>query len=480
MQLRQLLKHFPCTLYGSKTGRITGISDDSRAVAPGYLFCALRGVHTDGHDKIDEAIAAGAQFICSEEYRPWIQIPQLIVPNTTAIAPQLASLYYQQPTKKLWTVGVTGTDGKTTTSYLIHALYTLCSGQKSGLISTIGHMTGLKRYEAHNTTPGPFLLQKLAQETCRSGGTALVVETSSHALALNRVDCIDYNVGVFTNLGQDHLDFHKTQEAYAAAKAQLFSRLGTSEGCASILNCDDAAYPIMAHHSCAPIITFGTDPQAHWQLQKIEEGGRCFHFIYAGKAYTVHWQWLGRHNVMNALAALAACAQHQSFHVERACKALGTLSPPPGRLEKVDAIRPIYVDFAHTPQALTIALQTLANAYPSKPITVVFGCGGERDASKRPAMGEAASIYATSIILTADNSRSEPTDTILHAIAQGCSKTPKCIPDRYEAIAYALKNTQDGVVLIAGRGCEPFLTIGTQSIPFLDRDVVHDIVRTQQ
>lgn len=467
MKLKKLIAQLPIQLFkGSKEIEITGLCAHSKFVAPGNLFIAKMGTKEDGTTYIDEAIDAGALAILSDFPDPSRKsITQLVCQDVPFCESKLADRFYASPSKELFTVGVTGTNGKTTVTYLIkHLLDHL--NHSTGLIGTIEYVIGDYHFEAELTTPDVITNHKMLREMVKHGCSAVAMEVSSHALAQNRVDQIAYDVAVFTNLSQDHLDYHKTMEEYAHTKARLFKNLSPKSTAVISLDGMD-----MVKESLASQLTYGLSPQADLFALDLQ-------FSPAKTQFTAHFQnehcfctipLVGRFNVLNALAAIGVCLA-KGYRLEEVTKHLNTFPQVRGRLERVGSH--IYVDYAHTPDALEKVLSSLFELKKGRIITV-FGAGGDRDKQKRREMGSVVSKWSNLSILTSDNPRSEDPKAICDEIALGCTNDYFIELDRRKAIerAIALADPQD-LILIAGKGHETYQIFAHQTLPFDDRKVI--------
>ncbi len=478
---------------------IVAVRDDSRRVEPGDLFIAVRGIRADGHDYVADSIARGAIAVALEEPFRELAVPQLVVRRGSAALASAAAWWYGDPSRELLTVGITGTNGKTTTSFLTRAALE-GTGLRTGLIGTIGIQVGgeLRRNEEPNTTPGALDLQRLLREMVDAGEQAVVIETSSHGLAADRVASVDYDAAIFTNLSHEHLDFHGTFEAYRDAKLSLFSRLhreakGGRDGLA-IINADDGhaeGFAAAARATGARVITYGEAASADVCLEGFQpDAARShLHIDVAGRHRDLLLRLPGRFNARNALAPLAL-AHGWDLDVDAASAAIEQLSGVPGRMERVDAGQPyvVVIDFAHTPGSLEAILRELAPlAAEGAGIITVFGSSGERDVGKRPLMGEAVAGHSRLVIVTEDDSRNEDPASIFEQIAAGAEKAGKkhgadllVIPDRREAIGEAFRRANPGdVVLLAGKGHETWNMGPAGPEPWSDREAAEGLLRDQ-
>ena len=479
MRLKNILKEAFAALphiEGSREIEIANITSNSRLVVPGSLFVAKRGSTFDGNKFVPEAIASGAVCILSDLYDPSLKVTQIVAPDVCDAESRLAATLWQWPSRGLMMVGVTGTSGKTTTTYIIHHLFTHL-GVSSGLIGTVGYITGGRRYEAPNTTPDVITNQKLLWEIARSGLTACVMEVSSHALEQSRVAQIDFDTAVFTNLTQEHMDYHGTMEAYAHAKNRLFRSLGSGEkrDTVAVVNAQDPWTKVIVEGVKGRVITYAIEGPADviaTNLRLTQRSSSCT-ISYNGLSKEVVVPLAGRYNVANALAA-ASVFLARGYPLEKIAEGLATVPSPPGRLELVsnEAGLTVYVDYAHKVDALRKVLTTLRESVSGRLITV-FGCGGNRDRVKRPLMARASEELSDVTIVTSDNPRSEDPNTIIQEICSGFAHSDhRVIADRREAIAEAIRlATPDDIVLIAGKGHEKYQIFAHGTVPFDDCQV---------
>ena len=480
LELAQLIN--TSRLIGIGSTMISGLALDSRRVCPGNLFICVSGFVNDGHQFASAAIARGATALLVERELP-LSVPQLIVPDSRYAAAILANHFYSYPSRQLKMIGVTGTNGKTTTTMILHHILAY-AGFKTGLMGTIRTQYADIVETATQTTVDSVTLQQTLRRMVEAQVQYGIMEVSSHALDQGRVIGVDFGMAIFTNLTQDHLDYHLTMEAYLAAKSLLFSRLGNAsemgptEKKVAILNADDPASAYLSKLTAAEVITYGIDQVAHVQAQNIHIsplGTTMFVHTFAGDC-EVTLPLLGKFNVYNTLAAISA-ALLQKIPLETITSALTKLPTIDGRLESVEEGQSfsVIVDYAHTPDGLLNVLQTIQEFAKGRIITV-FGCGGERDRTKRPLMGQIAAQYSQYTILTSDNPRSEDPLSILLEIEVGLitagasSGQYEMFIDRRVAIHKAVELAQPGdVVLIAGKGHEREQIIGGITTPFDDR-----------
>lgn len=472
---------------GSKEIFITGISANSKHIAPGNLFIAKKGKTYDGGEYIREAIEAGAHAIATDLYHPDLeQVVQIIHPNIASIESSLATNYYRHPSEKLLMIGITGTSGKTTTSYIIKNLLEYFLGH-CGLIGTIEYIVGEHRYHATHTTPDVVNNHKMLHEMVTQGCRSAVMEVTSHALDQGRIDKIDFDVAVFTNLTHDHLDYHGSMESYGKAKKQLFDRLGNEKGKKkgkkwAIVNQDSPWTPYMLEGCSANILSYGIDHPADLRATHIslEQNGTRAQVTYRDQTVNCYWPLAGRFNVYNCLAAMAVCLT-QGISLDFMSSRMSQVSFIRGRLQPVkNALGlKIYVDFSHKLDALKNVLETLKEIKSDKGrLIVVFGCGGDRDRLKRSKMAEVCENYADSCIVTSDNPRSEDPRTICEEIVAGFIN-PRIYQveiDRQIAIKKAIESAQpNDIVLIAGKGHETTQIFAHKTIEFDDCRVAADI-----
>jgi UDP-N-acetylmuramoyl-L-alanyl-D-glutamate--2,6-diaminopimelate ligase len=462
---------------------IASIQYDSRRVEPQTLFFAIQGQKADGHDFIPAALERGAVAIASERPAPpelasrWIQVESIRRALSDA-----ARAFYGRPDERLKLVGITGTNGKTTTAYLLESIFG-AADIPCGVFGTIEHRFGGRNVAALNTTPESLDLLSYFDELIRAGGRAAVMEVSSHALAQERVWGFHFAAAVFTNLTQDHLDYHKDFEHYFQAKRRLFEGLGTPPPELAVINVTDPWGARLVRLGSRRTITYGLNSGADVRVEQSTQdadGIRATLLTPQG-SLEVGSPLLGRANLMNILAA-AATAVGLGIGAREIAKGIAALRVVPGRLERVDAGQPflVLVDYAHTDDALRNVLAA-ARGLTKNRLIVVFGCGGDRDRAKRPLMGEAASSFSDLAILTSDNPRSEDPLRIMSDALVGLQKTGKpywAEVDREEAIRRAFREAREGdVVIVAGKGHETYQILKDRTIPFDDREVARRILR---
>ena len=462
---------------------VTAVVNNSQAVTPGALFVALRGARADGHAFIPNAVRAGAVAVVSE--RPASAPPDVahfVLPDARRRTSQLAALFHEDPTARLHVTGVTGTNGKTTATYRTKAILE-AAGHRTGLIGTIVYEIGERVVPAGNTTPDGVLIQDLFGQMAGAGASHAVIEVSSHALDLGRVEDVRFDTGVFTCLSdREHLDYHGTFERYRDAKARLFERL-PRDGCA-VLNADDPSSPVMAERAPCPKLWFGLGNRADVtaEIRAMDMSGSAYRLRTPAGSAEVRTAFVGEYNVSNDLAA-AGAAVVAGVGLDAIVAGLESAAPVPGRLERVpgadfDAL----VDYAHNEGALDSVLRTVRALAPRR-LIVVVGAGGDRDPSKRRPMGAVAEKYCDLIFLTADNSRSEDTLDILDEIERGMTgaKPRFVVPDREDAIRAAVAASgPDDVLIVAGKGHETYQILNQVKAPFDDREVLRRAVAERE
>lgn len=475
MNLHQLVASLHLLVpYNGPNIDITSIENDNRMVKTGSLFICLKGYTVDGHDFAKSAVENGAVAIIAERNLE-VDVPVIIVKDTYRATSVMADTYYGQPSQQLHLIGITGTNGKTTTSHLIDKIFS-DQNKKTGLIGTMYTKIGEDKIENKNTTPESLTLQKTFRTMVDKEVEVAVMEVSSHALDLGRVHRTDFDVAVFTNLSQDHLDYHESMEEYKKAKGLLFSQLGNSFNKGrpkfSILNADDETYQEYKKITAAHIITYGIDNNADIRAKHISmtPQGTKFEIVIDQQSYPITIQLAGKFNIYNALASFAA-ALVSNIPIKDIISSLEEIEGVKGRFELVKAGQEfsVIVDYAHTPEALENVLKTIKQ-FAENEIYVVVGCGGDRDKTKRPLMAQIACQYATKPIFTSDNPRSEDPVFILQDMENGVlGQSYQSIVDRKEAIQYAIGHAKPGdVVLIAGKGHETYQIVGDQIFNFDD------------
>ncbi len=480
---------------------IRGITEDSRAVGPGFLFAALPGDHVDGHDFVAAAFAAGAAAALVERPLPEVEGPQLVLADARRGLAEAACWWFDDPSLELDVVGITGTDGKTTTSYLAVAALE-AAGIRTGMIGTAGRRIGGRdeTNAEHVTTPSAPELQAALRAMADSGDEAAVVETTSHGLALERVAGTAYDAAIFTNLSHEHLELHGTFEAYRAAKLRLFERLASPAGRpkphawprVGVVNRDDPngdVFEAVTREAGARLVTYGTDPTADVRARSVEEDARRLRVRLDAPSgpRTLELRLAGRFNVHNALAVVAL-GEGIGLDADAVARGLEGVAGVPGRMERIDAGQPfgVVVDYAHSPAALEKVLDLLAPiaAAQGGDVVVVFGSAGERDRAKRPMMGRIAGERARLVIVTDEDPRGEDREAILDEIARGAEAVGRrrgrdllLVADRREAIESAFERARPrDIVLLAGKGHEQSILVGDRALPWDERRVARELL----
>ncbi|MHC5059965.1 MAG: UDP-N-acetylmuramoyl-L-alanyl-D-glutamate--2,6-diaminopimelate ligase [Planctomycetota bacterium] len=462
-------------------GTSINVCSDSRRLGRGDVFVAVSGTQADGHDFIEAAIGKGAGFIVSERPVETEGARVIIVEDSKEALWQLAQVNFGEPSSKLTNLAVTGTNGKTTVCFLVRSVINK-AGNKCGLIGTIVYDTCSEANHARLTTPDALEVAQISSETVKAGARFMVLEASSHALSQKRLAGINFAAAAFTNLTGDHLDYHKTEEDYLAAKMRLFE--GLSEDATAILNKQSPQARQIAAGTKAKVLWYAVDEQADivGRIESMDINGTVFSLEYAGGRETVCTKLLGEHNVSNHLAAAGLCIA-AGFDLKTTAAGLSALDCVPGRLEAVECGQDfkVLVDYAHTDDALKNVLTTLRPLCTGK-LTVVFGCGGDRDRSKRPRMAKVAAELADSVIVTSDNPRTESPADIIEDIVKGFGpgqcESIMIEPDRKTAIELAVKGAGKGdIVLIAGKGHETYQIIADKRIDFDDRKIARKFLK---
>ncbi|HEX8817862.1 MAG TPA: UDP-N-acetylmuramoyl-L-alanyl-D-glutamate--2,6-diaminopimelate ligase [Terriglobales bacterium] len=469
---------------------ISGIEYDSRRVRPGDVFVAMKGETSDGNNFIDKAIASGAVGVVSDsdEQQPRPGLAWALVPHGRRALAKVSASFFKRPAEKLAVTGITGTNGKSTTAFLIEGIFA-AAGRKSALIGTIEYHVAGKVLPAAHTTPEALDVNRILSEALGDGATEAVMEVSSHALVQGRVFAIPFDVAVFTNLTRDHLDYHKSMDEYFAAKRILFEGCGTEAPRVAVLSIDDEygrKLEKVSGQRGSEVLTYGLAAgDFHAEKTEIMPRGTRFDLITPDGAIPLFSPLIGKINVYNILAACAA-AYARECSTEDIAKGIATLSRVPGRFERVDCKQPftVVVDYAHTDDALrnltSLAREFVQHAAQSGRVITVFGCGGDRDRAKRPMMGEAAGKGSDFVVLTSDNPRSEDPLAIMNDAVVGLQRASgkyKTEPDRRSAIAMALREARPGdIVLIAGKGHEKLQVSRDGVVPFDDVEVARKLL----
>lgn len=495
ISLRDLLTTAGLPASSVPEAEVTGVAYDSRKVCPGFVFVAIPGEHTDGHAHATAAVASGAVAVIALEGRATgntVDAAVVRVPDTRAALAPLSAAFYGFPARKLRVVGITGTDGKTTTSYLTTSVLD-AGGFRTGMITTVDFKVG-ERWEANNsrqTTPESLENQEMLAEMVAAGCDCAVLESTSHGLALHRLDGCEYDVAVLTNITSDHLDFHETREAYIEAKSRLFAMLDESHdkgfARAAVLNLDDSTAAYMRSKTRAPAVTYALDQPADITAEDIDlgEAGTRFTLVTPAGRAPVALALPARYNVANALAA-AGVGHSQGLDAATIARGLSALRGVPGRMERIDEGQAftVIVDYAHTEESLRNVLRVLRPLTRGR-LMVLFGAAGDRDPGRRTGLGSAAAGLADFAILANEDPREEDEWKILRDIGAALEAGGRragedyiAIPDRREAIAEAFRRARAGdLVLLAGKGHEQSIIVGRDKTPWDDRAVAREELR---
>ena len=479
MTLSELLKDVNIKkIDGGGSMKISGIACDSRKVKPGNVFVCITSYETDGHKYAKSAVENGAVAVVAEHDLPTVDVPCVIVDNTRKAMSEMAATFYDYPYKKFKLIGITGTNGKTTTTYLIKSILEHL-GKKVGLIGTNQNMIGDMIMETSRTTPDSLELMQLFDMIASHNVDYVVMEVSSHALALDRVTACTFDVGAFTNITQDHLDFHKTMEEYLAAKSILFNICNTG-----VVNKDDARSEYLIENArCRNMITYGINQDCDLKASNIilNEDGVKFDINYGGMEEHVDLPIPGEFSVYNALTAIGCCMA-ENIPLDLAVDGLHSAKGVKGRIEIVRTPGTNYtviIDYAHTPDGLLNVINAI-RGFAKGRIVTLFGCGGDRDASKRPIMGKIAGELSDFCIVTSDNPRTEDPEKIIKQVVEGVKQTDcdyEVITNRFSAIEYALDHAKkNDIILLAGKGHETYQVLGKDTIKFDEREIVQKLL----
>jgi len=484
MQLRELLRNVTVKLPEScQDSEVAAVFDDSRRVTPQSLFAALAGPQVKGEEFIAQAIANGACFVVLGDEAPggwearYPDVNFIRVPDPRGVFRSIVEVFYGHPSQFVRVLGITGTNGKTTITYLLEAVLK-AAGKDCGVVGTVNCRVSGKTLPSKNTTPGLLDNQIFLRGLADKHISHSVMEVSSHALDQGRVELIDFRGAIFTNLTGDHLDYHKTMEEYFQAKARLFSSL--SPDAFAVINVDDEYGRRLLAMTTAQVITYGIKNPADIKAEVQDLGlkGTCFTVTFPGGQLSLKTDFIGLHNVYNILAGFAA-GLAEGIAPEKVKQGIESLHHVPGRLERVDVGQEfhLFIDYAHTDDGLKNVLESLRAVRPKR-LIVVFGCGGDRDRTKRPRMGRVASDLADHAILTSDNPRSEDPDKIIAEIIPGFTKSIfEVVVDREAAIERAIEMARPGdIVLLAGKGHETYQVLKHTTIEFVERDIVTRIL----
>ncbi|WP_313490495.1 UDP-N-acetylmuramoyl-L-alanyl-D-glutamate--2,6-diaminopimelate ligase [Exiguobacterium sp.] len=462
---------------------VTSITTDSRDVKPGTLFVAIKGYTVDGHDYAKQAEAQGAVAIVAEQPVN-VSIPVILVRSTSRAIAELAGKFYDYPSEKMRMIGITGTNGKTTTTTIVRDILAHL-GRKTGIIGTVEVKIGDRVVPSRNTTPQSSELQAFLHQMHKEDVQDVIMEVSSHGLELGRVTGVDYDIAGFTNLTHDHLDFHKTFENYARAKGLLFAQLGQrlSTEKVAVLNADDSTSELYEMMTGARVMTYGIDNAADLRATAIEQSLQqtTFTMMYKEEQVDVTANFIGRFNVYNLLLAtgiLLSCG----YDLTTIAGAISAIRPAKGRMQRlpIEGYN-VYVDYAHTPDGIEQCLKALVDV-PKEKIVFLIGTGGNRDVTKRPKMGELASTYAGTVVITTDDPRYEAYESITSGIAKGMTHDQFVeIGDREEAVRYAARLARpDNIVILAGKGHEKYQIIGDEKIPLDEEVIVKEMIRQME
>lgn len=473
LKLSEIIKGIDIVeIHGNTDIEISHITNDSRAAGEGSLFAAVRGYQTDGHKYMKSAYDKGAAAIICEEANPEINCTQIVVPASRRAEAQAASNFYGNPHRKFKLIGITGTNGKTTVTYLIKHILEK-NGKKIGLIGTNQNMIGDKVFETGRTTPDSIELQGIFAQMAKEQVDYCIMEVSSHALELDRVYGCSFAVGAFTNLTQDHLDFHETMDNYARAKAKLFA---ISDNC--VINADDSYSSVMLSEAKGEIYSYGIKEKASLCALEPKLSARGVEFRLGD--CDIRLGIPGEFSVYNCLCAIGA-ALSCGMELGDIAEALSTAHGVKGRAEIVPTDTPytILIDYAHTPDGIENILKTV-RGFAEGRVIIVFGCGGDRDNAKRPIMGRIAAELADFLVITSDNPRTEKPMQIIKMIEEGVrpvTDSYTIIESRREAIGYAMKNAREGdVIVLAGKGHETYQILNEGTIHFDEREVVRELL----
>jgi len=466
--------------WGNIDVKISGISFNSNEVKPGDVFVCIKGFKTDGHDYACDALEKGAVAIIAQRRIEETAATTVVVENTRYALSCIAAAFYDHPYRKFRLIGVTGTNGKTTTTYLIKAILESC-GQTVGLIGTNQNMIGDTVIPSHHTTPDSLELMRLFDQMASDGVDSVVMEVSSHSLALDRVAFCEFDIGAFTNVTQDHLDFHGTMENYTRAKALLFKKCRVG-----VFNADDEAFSALIQDCSCKVMTYSTKTDCDYRAQNIEyrATGVEFDLLYNGKSERIKLSIPGGFSVYNALTA-AGCCLSAGLSLSDISKGLESAKGVKGRIEVVETNTDytVIIDYAHTPDGLFNILSAI-RGFAKGRIVTLFGCGGDRDKTKRPQMGKIAGELSDFCIVTSDNPRSEEPSAIIEDILTGLKET-NCryavVENRFEAIEFALDNAKaDDIILLAGKGHEPYQILKDRTIVFDEREIVLKLIDSSE
>lgn len=476
MNTNQLIENIPFNrLIGTLPEHVEHMTMDSREVRRGSVFICIKGYTVDGHDFAQQAAVQGAVLIVAEQPLDLAGTPVLVVEDTDRTLGLLAAKFYGYPSKDLQMIGVTGTNGKTSVSGMLHSML-MELGKISAVTGTIGFNLNGELHQSANTTSDALTTQQMISRAKEAGCSHMTMEVSSHGLVLGRLAGVEFNTAIFTNLTHDHLDFHGTMEEYGHAKGLLFSQLGQNlqEKKQAVLNADDPWSKRFADMTPHPVYTYGVKTEAQFKAENIEmdSQGTKFTLSCPEGQFAVSMKLLGQFNVSNALAAITALYA-EGFPLEDVLAALSRIAPVEGRMQKVEVDAPvsIFIDYAHTPDAIEKAIDAVAD-FKTNRIIFLVGTGGNRDKTKRPIMAQKASV-ADYVVLTTDDPRYEEYDSILNDLQTGMEHANfACIGDRAEAVKHAVAQAEPGdIIILAGKGHEDYQIIGSTKYPHSDKEI---------
>lgn len=473
MTLKELLKNIRYEISGNDEIEIKGIAYDSRKVKEGYLFVAIKGFETDGHKYIESALKNGAVAVLGEDDIS-CECTYVKTPDSRKALALCGAEFYDHPEKKLKIIGLTGTNGKTTTTYLIRQIL-MMKGLRCDLIGTNQILVGDEVIESSRTTPESLDLYALFAKMAECGGEYVVMEVSSHSLELDRVYGVEFETAVLTNITQDHLDFHKTMENYAAAKAKLFAMSKSSA-----INLDSDFAEVCINKAKGKVLTYSVDKDSlvHATEIKMSERGVIFNICPDGKTHEMRLGIPGKFSVYNAMAAICACI-NLGIDMTDIEKGLVLAKSVKGRIEVIHTNTPytVIIDYAHTPDGL-VNIISAVRAFAKARVITVFGCGGNRDVTKRPKMGRIAEELSDFVVVTSDNPRHEDPALIIEDILKGMEKDNHIIEvNRKDAIAKAMEIAdKDDIIILAGKGHETYQVIGDTNYDFNERDIIREIL----
>lgn len=480
MKLEELLKEVEVErIIGSDKCKVSGISFNSKETKAGDLFICIKGFKTDGHNYAEMAVEKGAVVVVAEHEIENVAVTTVIVKDSRLAMAHIAAAYYGYPAKNLKLIGITGTNGKTTSTYLVKSILE-SFGKKVGLIGTNQNMIEDRIIPSSHTTPDSLELMQLFKDMADNCVEYVVMEVSSHSLALSRIAACYFEVGAFTNITQDHLDFHSTMEEYLAAKAKLFKMCSSG-----VINHDDKAFDYLCENSDCRILSYGIDSgDLQAENVKLNSDGVEFDLRYKNKTYSASLAIPGKFSVYNALTAIG-CTLALGFDIEQIISGLKSAKGVKGRIEVVPIEKDftVIIDYAHTPDGIYNIISSIRDFAKGRVVTL-FGCGGDRDKTKRPIMGKIAGELSDFCVVTSDNPRSEEPMSIIEDILVGVKESGceyKVIENRFEAIEYILDNAKkDDIILLAGKGHETYQILKDREIGFDEREIVQKLISSSE